>query len=106
MLDDVWRPRAEWDLQSILIYLGVERKNPKAASAAGESIMSAVEMIRQSPDIGGYIYFGELNREYRTMLANPYIIYYTFNKKSLTVHRVLHQRQDIDTYALVDLEEQ
>ncbi len=39
------------------------------------------------------------------MLASPYTVYYRCDDTALTVYRILHQRQDIDTYAFVDLPE-
>ena len=40
--------------------------------------------------------------EYRTTLAGPYIIYYRYNATTLTVYRIMHQRQSIDTYSLIE----
>lgn len=103
MLDIVWRPRAHLDRESIAIYLGVERNAPDAALNAMKSIDAALDTIRRFPDAGGHYHHDNLDREYRTTLANPYIIFYRFNEDTLTVYRILHQRQDIDTYTLVDL---
>lgn len=45
---------------------------------------------------------GLSHHEYRTAHVNPYTIYYRFDENTLTIHRVLHQRQDIDTFELVN----
>ena len=37
-----------------------------------------------------------------TTLAGPYIIYYRYNATTLTVYRIMHQRQSIDTYSLIE----
>ena len=39
---------------------------------------------------------------FRTTLAGPYIIYYRYNATTLTVYRIMHQRQSIDTYSLIE----
>ncbi len=39
------------------------------------------------------------------MQANPYTVHYRCDDTTLTVYRILHQRQNIDTHALVDLPE-
>ena len=106
MLDLAWRPRAHLDRESITIYLGLECRNPQAALAAMRRIDAAVDHARAFPDSGGRVVVDGLHhREYRTVLANPYTVYYRFDDATLTVYRILHQRQDIDTYALIDLPE-
>ncbi len=104
MLEDTWRPRAELDLQSIVIFLGVECRNKKAAIDARKKLDAAIELLREFPDMGGRIRLDSIEREYRTMPVDPYIIYYTYDDQTITVHRILHQRQDMCTYALVDLD--
>ena len=102
MLDVCVRPRAELDIESISIFLAYERKRPQAAVDAVAKIYEAIELVREFPDMGGHVHRDELNHEYRTIPANPYTIYYRYDEKILTVYRVIHQRQDIDTYTLVD----
>ena len=41
--------------------------------------------------------------EYRTVSAGKYTVFYRYGNARLTVYRILHQRQDIDNYTLVDL---
>lgn len=104
MRDLMWRPRAHLDRESIAIYLGLECRNPSAALKTIESIDAAIEHVRALPDTGGRFRMDSLHAsEYRTMLANPHTIYYRFDDTTLTIYRILHQRQDIDTFALVDL---
>ena len=97
MLDLAWRPRAQLDRESIAIYLGLERGMPQAALDAIKDIDAALETVRTFPDAGGH-----LEHEYRTTLAGPYIIYYRYNATTLTVYRIMHQRQSIDTYSLIE----
>lgn len=69
-----------------------------------KSIDAAIEHVRMFPDSGGRVRMEQLqNHEYRTALADPYIIFYRLDRSTLTVYRILHQRQDIHTYAMVDL---
>ena len=101
-----WRPRAELDRESIAIFLGLECGNPQAALSAIRHIDAAIERIRLLPDSGGRVRFEQLARkEYRTVLANPYTIYYRFDARAVTIYRVLHQRRNMDDYALVDFPE-
>lgn len=103
MLDVDLRPRAELDIESIQIFLAHERRRPQAAIDAVTKIYKAIELIRDFPDMGGRVHRDELDNEYRTIPADPYMIYYRYDAKKLTVYRVIHQRQDIDVYTLVDL---
>lgn len=103
MLELEWRPRAHLDRESIAIYLGVECGSPQAALSTIETIDAAIERVRAFPDSGGRFRLDALDhREYRTVLAGKYTIYYRYNETILTIYRILHQRQDIDDYSLVD----
>lgn len=104
MLEVVWRPRAQLDRESIALYLGFEQGNPEAALSAMQSIDSVIGRLRRFPESGGRVLVGGLDHDdYRRTHANPYTIYYRFNEATLTVYRVIHQRQDFDVYSLVDL---
>ena len=103
MLKLNWRPRAQLDRESIALYLGCERQNPSAAFSVMKAIDEALCRIRQLPDSGGRFRMDELHRkEYRTVLAGKYTIYYLYDEEAVTVYRILHQRQRIDDYALID----
>jgi len=102
MLDLAWRPRAQLDRESIAIYLGLERGMPQAALDAIKGIDAALETVRTFPDAGGHFTDDHLEHEYRATLAGPYIIYYRYNAITLTVYRIMHQRQSIDTYSLIE----
>lgn len=102
MLDLEWRPRAHLDRESIAIYLGHERRAPQAALDTMRAIDAALDMVRTFPDAGGHFADDHLEHEYRTTLAGSYIIYYRHNARKLTVYRIMHQRQNMDTYSLTE----
>lgn len=104
MLEVAWRPRAQLDRESIALYLGFEQGNPEAALSAIQSIDSVIDRLRRFPESGGRVLVGRLEHDdYRKAHANPYTIYYRFNETSLTIYRIIHQRQDFDAYSLVGL---
>ena len=76
--------------------------NAQAALDAIKGIDAALETVRTFPDAGGHFTDDHLEHEYRTTLADPYIIYYRHNATTLTVYRIMHQRQSIDTYSLIE----
>ncbi len=98
-----WRPRANLDRQSIAIYLGVECGNPEAALNVIASIDEAIERIRLQPYLGKRFCHERLQNEYRMVQANPYTIFYRADSRCVTIYRIMHQRQDISDYKLVDL---
>ena len=104
MLDLAWRPRAHLDRESIAIYLGVEKQAPQAAYDTLRRIDKAIDRVREFPDSGGHFTAEGLHRfEYRTVLSGPYIVFYRYDRTTLTVYRIVHQRQNIDAYTLVDI---
>ena len=103
MLEVEYRPRAQLDKESIAIYLGQECGSPQAALSAIRGIDAAIDRVREFPDSGGHVRFDTLDHfEYRTALAGKYTVYYRYDSEKLVVYRILHQRQDIDRYTLVE----
>ena len=103
MLELEYRPRAQLDRESIAIYLGFECGKPQAALKAIQEIDAAIDRARLFPESGGRFEVDSLeNRDYRTTTAGKYTVYYRFDDTVLTIYRILHQRQDIDTYTLFD----
>ena len=104
MRELLWRPRAHLDRESIALYLGCECNNPKAARAAMGDIDKALDFARWFPEAGrGFSMGNDGEADYRRVLAGSYVVFYKYDAETLTVYRVLHQRQDIDTYALMEL---
>lgn len=101
-----WRPRAQVDRESIAIFLGVECGSPSMALSVMAQIDRAIERARRFPDACGRYRDETLEaKEYRTVVTNPYTVYYRFDEEFVTIYRILHQRQDISEYALIDFPE-
>ena len=99
-----WRPRAHLDRESIAIYLGVERQSPQAALAAIEGIDATIKNICDFPEIGrAFMFEGLVHNDYRCAVSGRYRIFYRFTAETVTIYRVLHQRQSIDAYSLIGL---
>ena len=68
------------------------------------NIDAAIDCARSFPDSEGRFQMEELRHtEYRTIHANPHTAYCRFDETTLTAYRMLHQKQEIDAYSLVDL---
>lgn len=105
MLTPVYRPRAAFDIESIVLYVGEVLKSPQAAKRLYESLRDKVHELCEMPTIGRVFRDELLGRQYRCALFENYRIFYSYDEAELTVWRVVHTRQDIDDFALIAWEE-
>ena len=103
-LQPQWRPRALYDIESAVAYLGQVLENSLAAKALYERVRDQVDLLCRFPDMGKPFADALLEgRGYRTFLVDQYRLFYTHDDKTLTTWRLVHTRRDIDDYALVGL---
>ena len=69
MLEVSYRPRAELDLQSIVLYASEVLKTPATARDAYEKIRAAIARLREFPTMGRIFRDDLLEAEYRCVLA-------------------------------------
>lgn len=106
MLAPLYRPRAAYDLESIVIYLGEVQKVPKSARKVYDSIVESIDRLCETPELGRPFADERLSHQgYRSWLASPYRIFYSFNSENLIVWRIIHTRQDIDDFAFIDIDD-
>lgn len=105
MLAPHYRPRAAFDLESIVIYVGEVLKSPKSARNLYMGIREKVMDLCRIPTIGRVFRDDLLGREYRYFLHENYRIFYSYDEETLTVWRIVHTRQDIDDFALIGWDE-
>ncbi len=99
-----WRPRARLDRESIAIYLGTECRMPETALKVIREIDGAIDRAGEFPESGRPVHIENLdNKDYRVVSAGKYRVYYRFGETTLTVYRIIHQKRDLDDYALFDL---
>lgn len=105
MRTPAFRPRAALDLESLAVYLGEVLGSPQTARKTCTAIIDAVDRLCVMPTLGRPFFDDALEREgYRWHLVGHYRIFYTYSTEVLTVWRILHTRQDLDGYALIDWE--
>ncbi len=98
------RPRASYDVESIVTYVSFVLGAPRAAEDWYAAFKEALSLLCAQPELGC-----ELSDERlvlsgrRTYLVGKYRVFYSYDAEALTVWRVLHVAQDIDDYAIVDL---
>ncbi|WP_180326712.1 type II toxin-antitoxin system RelE/ParE family toxin [Raoultibacter phocaeensis] len=104
MLAPTYRPRAAYDIESAVIYIGVILDSPQAARTWYETLVAKVDLLCEFPDLGRRFDDERLSTSgMQTYLVGSYRLFYSYGEDGLTVWRVVHASQDIDDYALVDL---
>ena len=101
-----YRPRAAYDIESIVVYVGQILGSPRAAKDWYDQLMSTLDSLADLPTLGKR-FDDELlsHHDMRTFRVGQYRLFYTFDERTLTVWRVLHTRQDIDDYAIMTLKD-
>ena len=107
MLAAEYRPRAAYDVESIVTYIGQVLHSPQAARTWYENLKNAVSTLCENPDLGRAFEDDRLSLQgRRTFLVGQYRLFYSHDTEMLTIWRVIHTSQDIDDYAIVDLVDQ
>ena len=101
-----YRPRAAYDIESIVVYVGQILGSPRAAKDWYDQLMSTLDSLADLPTLGKR-FDDELlsHHDMRTFRVGQYRLFYAFDERTLTVWRVLHTRQDIDDYAIMTLKD-
>ena len=98
------RPRAAYDIESIVTYLSIVLDAPQAAADWYGALQEAIGLLCEQPDLGREFFDERLVLTGRRMyLVGRYRVFYSYDAERLVVWRVLHATQDIDDYAIVDL---
>ena len=67
-----YRPRATFDLESIVVYLGEVQKSPASAQRTYQSVQEAIALLGDMPTLGKPFSDDSLDRKnYRSYLAVP-----------------------------------
>ena len=84
---------AEEDFTEIVSFIAGDNK--KAAIQIAEKIESNLELLAQNPKLGRIPRDEELmNLQYRYLIVQNYIIFYTIESKTILIHRILHGTRD------------
>ena len=98
-----FRRRAAFDVESVVVYLGEVRRNPKAAKKFYAQLTKTLQLLAETPATGKPFSDEVLDNEtMRWHSSGRYKIFYTFDAETLTVWRVLHDRQDLDDFAILE----
>lgn len=106
MREVVYRPRAAYDVESIVTYISVFLRSPQAAEDWYNQLLQTLELPCEQPMLGRQFndaYLKHHNR--RSFLVGNYRLFYSFSADTLTVWRILHTTQDMDDFALIEWDE-
>ncbi len=86
-------PVAEEDLDEIVAYVALD--NLEAALKLAERIESDLAMLSTSPELGRIPRDSDLRETgYRYLIVVNYLVFYTVEKRTVIVHRILHGARD------------
>lgn len=104
MMEIVFRPRAQLDIDSIAIYIGVVQSAPKASSALTERLLGRIDLLGQFPNMGSPCETkGTVHHDYRILVVDNYRVFYRVTDEQVVVCRIIHARRDIDDYDILDI---
>ncbi len=87
-------PIAEEDLQEIISYIAAE--NPTAAYELADRIEKNLKYLASHPYLGKIPDDEKLSMMgYRFTVVENYLIFYTINRKTILVHRIIHGARDL-----------
>ena len=98
------RPRASYDVESIVTYVSFVLGAPRAEEDWYSDFKEELSLLSDQTELGCELSDERLVLSVRrTYLVGKYRVFYSYDAEALTVWRVLHVAQVIDDYAMVDL---
>ena len=93
----IYLPIALSDLHQIVDYVAFELKSPQAADSFISKLDDAISRLENFP-LSGTIYKGnkKLEHDYRILVVENYLVFYTVLSNTLEIHRVLYGRRKLD----------
>jgi toxin ParE1/3/4 len=88
-----WSPGAEQDLLAIWIHVAREA-SPDVAAEQLRSVDRACETLAEWPHSGRAR--DELFRGVRSIVVDPYVVFYRVGNSAIEIIRVLHRQRDVD----------
>ena len=87
---------AEEDFTEIISFIAAD--NPSAANKFADKIEKNLELLSGNPNLGRRPRDEEIrNLGYRYIIVQNYIIFYTIEKKTIFIHRILHGARNYRT---------
>lgn len=90
-----YTPSAVDDMDEIFSY--ISRENISAAEIILEKIDNGISKLAEFPNMGSVLSDEEyalVQRGYRFIVIQPYIIFYRIINNTVIIHRILHGRRD------------
>lgn len=87
-------PSSQRDLVAAALYAAKKAGTPKAGDRVIQQLGAVMETLAQFPTMGRAR--EELRPRLRSFPSNPFIIFYQRTRTGVHVHRILHQRQDVE----------
>lgn len=90
-----WTASARRDVDAIIRHIAIALDSPKAAGEHLDAFLEAADVVSESPEIKAVGSHPLLARRgLRPYFVKRYVMLYSFEDGSVTVHRVFHTLQD------------
>jgi addiction module RelE/StbE family toxin len=96
-------PIAKTDIEEITDYISNKLQNPSVALKLAEEIINATQKLSEMPYIHpAYYPIRPLKNEYRKLIVNNYIVFYSVSEqtKTVTIARIIYAKRNIDNLNL------
>ncbi|GAB1535345.1 type II toxin-antitoxin system RelE/ParE family toxin [Geovibrio sp. ADMFC3] len=88
-------PLAVDDLKQIKAYISEELQNPDSALKIVTGIIERYSRLTEFPQMGPLLSsIIDIETNFRYLICDTYIVFYTINKEYVSIYRVLSSRQD------------
>lgn len=87
---------AEEDFNEIISFIADD--NPNAANSIADKIEKKIELLSENPKLGRIPRDEDIrNLGYRYIIVQSYIVFYTIEKRTIIIHRILHGARNYKT---------
>ena len=88
-------PHAKFDLLNITSYITYDLYSPQAAKRLQSKIQDSISILQYSPLIARSRISKNFYISIRMLPVKNYLIFYSVSYKTVTIHRIIHSRQNI-----------
>ena len=90
-----YSPLAQEDLDEIYDYIADELANPQAAEQTIGGILSAVDRLKEFPDMGAHLrVVRHADNDYRFVTFKNFIAFYRHIEENIYIDRVVYKKRD------------
>jgi len=96
MLDIVYLPSFQQDLDAIIDYITYTLEAPRAASNLLDELENSINDLRMFP-LAHRVYrpIKPITAEYRVLTIKNYLVFYVALEKTIEIHRIIYKKRNL-----------